>query len=87
MIVSERHETLTHCLANVGSLVSAGKYSYLVGGALTLLEHEYESIYLVGHFTVLTLVLLNCLKFIFRHLKLELLTQFPASNDVKKNIF
>ena len=29
----------------------------------------------------LTLVLLNCLNCIFRHLKLELLTQFPASND------
>ena len=32
---------------------------------------------------VLTLVLLNCFNCIFRHLKLELLTQFPASNDEK----
>ena len=32
---------------------------------------------------LLTLVLLNCLNFIFRHLKLELLTQFPAANDEK----
>ena len=31
----------------------------------------------------LTLVLLNCYNCIFRHLKLELLTQFPASNDEK----
>ena len=31
----------------------------------------------------LTLVLLNCLNCIFRHLKLELLTQFPASNEEK----
>ena len=29
----------------------------------------------------LTLVLLDCFNCIFRHLKLELLTQFPASND------
>ena len=33
----------------------------------------------------LTLVLLNCFNCIFRHLKLELLTQFPASNDEKYN--
>ena len=32
---------------------------------------------------VLTLVLLNCLFPFFIHLKLELLTQFPASNDEK----
>ena len=32
---------------------------------------------------VLILVLLNCFNCIFRHLKLELLTQFPASNDEK----
>ena len=32
---------------------------------------------------MLTLVLLNCFNCIFRHLKLELLTQFPASNDEK----
>ena len=32
---------------------------------------------------LLTLVLLNCFNCIFRHLKLELLTQFPASNDEK----
>ena len=32
---------------------------------------------------VLTLVLLNCFKLFFIHLKLELLTQFPASNDEK----
>ena len=32
---------------------------------------------------LLTPVLLNCLNCIFRHLKLELLTQFPASNDKK----
>ena len=32
---------------------------------------------------LLTLVLLNCFNRIFRHLKLELLTQFPASNDEK----
>ena len=31
----------------------------------------------------LTLVLLNCFNCIFSHLKLELLTQFPASNDEK----
>ena len=31
----------------------------------------------------LTLVLLNCFNYIFRHLKRELLTQFPASNDKK----
>ena len=31
----------------------------------------------------LTIVLLNCFNRIFRHLKLELLTQFPASNDEK----
>ena len=30
-----------------------------------------------------TLVLLNCFNCIFRHLKLELLTQFPASSDEK----
>ena len=34
-------------------------------------------------YCILTLVLLNCLYCIFRHLKLELLTQFPASNDEK----
>ena len=34
---------------------------------------------------VLTLVLLNCFNFIFSHLKLELLTQFPASNN--KNFY
>ena len=32
---------------------------------------------------VLTFALLDCFKHIFRHLKLELLTQFPASNDEK----
>ena len=32
---------------------------------------------------ILTLVLLNCFNYIFRHLKLEWLTQFPASNDEK----
>ena len=32
---------------------------------------------------LLTLVLLNCFNCIFRHLKLELLTQFPALNDEK----
>ena len=32
---------------------------------------------------ILTLVLLNCLKLFFIHFKLELLTQFPASNDEK----
>ena len=31
----------------------------------------------------LNLVLLNCFNCIFRHLKLELLMQFPASNDEK----
>ena len=31
----------------------------------------------------LTLVLLTCFKCIFRHLKLELLTWFPSSNDEK----
>ena len=35
----------------------------------------------------LTLVLLNCFNCIFRHLKLELLTQFPASNDEKYRYF
>ena len=33
--------------------------------------------------SILTLVLLNFFNCIFRHLKLELLTQFPASNDKK----
>ena len=33
----------------------------------------------------LPLVLLNCFNYIFLHLNLELLTQFPAPND--KNIF
>ena len=33
---------------------------------------------------LLTLVLLNCFNCIFRHLKMELLTQFPALNDEKK---
>ena len=37
----------------------------------------------VGICSLLTLVLLNCFNCIFRHLKLELLTQFPASNDEK----
>ena len=32
----------------------------------------------------LTLVLLNCFNCIFLHLKLELLTQFPASNENEK---
>ena len=32
---------------------------------------------------ILTLVLLNCLFPFFVHLKLELLTQFPASKDEK----
>ena len=38
-----------------------------------------------GEFIInaLTLVLLKCFNCIFRHLKLELLTQFPASNDEK----
>ena len=36
---------------------------------------------------ILTLVLLNCFNCIFRHLKLELLTQFPASNDKKILLF
>ena len=31
----------------------------------------------------LTRVMLNCFNCIFRHLKLELLTQFPPSNDEK----
>ena len=35
------------------------------------------------YFSGLTLVLLNCFNCIFRHLKLELQTQFPASNDEK----
>ena len=35
------------------------------------------------HFTNLTLVLLNCFNCIFRHSKLELLTQFSSSNDEK----
>ena len=35
----------------------------------------------------LTLVLLNCFNCIFHHLKLELLTQFPASNDEKYYYF
>ena len=34
-----------------------------------------------GHTVLLTLVLLNRLLVIFIHLKLELLTQFPASNE------
>ena len=37
--------------------------------------------------SVLTLVLLNCLFPFFFHLKLELLTQFPASNDEKILVF
>ena len=32
---------------------------------------------------IVTLVLLNCFNCIFNHLKLELLTQFPASIDEK----
>ena len=40
-------------------------------------------VYIKQHFAALTLVLLNCFNCIFRHLKLELLTQFPASNDEK----
>ena len=37
-----------------------------------------------GRYTFLgPLVLLNCFKLFFIHLKLELLTQFPASNDEK----
>ena len=32
---------------------------------------------------MVTIVLLNCFNCIFRHLKLELLTQFPASNYEK----
>ena len=39
------------------------------------------------HIQYLTLVLLNCFNCIFRHLKLELLTQFPASNDEKYYYF
>ena len=40
----------------------------------------------VNHiFALLTLVLLNRFNCIFRHLKLELLTQFPDSNDEKYN--
>ena len=35
----------------------------------------------------LTLVLLNCFNCIFCHLKLELLTPFPASNDEKYEYF
>ena len=35
----------------------------------------------IPHNCVLTVVLLNCFKCIFRHLKLALLTQFPSSND------
>ena len=34
-------------------------------------------------FLILTVMLLNCLFLFFFHLKLELLTQFPASNDEK----
>ena len=34
-----------------------------------------------------SLVLLNCFNCIFRHSKLELLTQFPASNDEKYRYF
>ena len=37
----------------------------------------------IVRFKGLTLVLLNCFNCIFRHFKLELLTQFPASNDEK----
>ena len=37
----------------------------------------------VDHVSLLTLVLLNCFKLFFIHLKQELLTQFPASNDEK----
>ena len=32
----------------------------------------------------LTLVLLNCLRVFSIHLKLELLTQYPASNEMKE---
>ena len=35
------------------------------------------------HDKTIVRVLLNCFNCIFRHLKLELLTQFPASNDEK----
>ena len=37
----------------------------------------------LGMSRTLSLVLLNCFNCIFRHLKLKLLTQFPASNDEK----
>ena len=36
---------------------------------------------------MLTRVMLNCFNCIFRHLKMELLTQFPASNDEKYYYF
>ena len=52
--------------------------SYILGyDFLVILETAENCIEL------LTLVLLNCFNCIFRHLKLELLTQFPASNDEK----
>ena len=37
----------------------------------------------LSYIQILTLVLLNCFNCIFRHLKLELQMQFPASNDEK----
>ena len=35
----------------------------------------------------LTLILLNCLYLVFIHLKMELLMQFPASNDENSYIY
>ena len=43
----------------------------------------FFSIMILIIFSTLVAVLLNCLLLFFIHLKLELLTQFPASNDKK----
>ena len=40
-----------------------------------------------GQISSFTLELLSCLYLFFIHLKLELLTQFPASNDEKNLLF
>ena len=57
---------------------------FLLSGKVHLGCIVYNKSYHVqSTMSVLTLVLLNCLFLFFIHLKLELLAQFPASNDEK----
>ena len=49
------------------------------------LQASENSNWIIWRLTWLTLVLLNCFKLFSIHLKLELLTQFPDSNDEKKS--